>query len=81
MAEDMQHLMRVRLRKAVFKRLQVLAQEESQRTRQNVTVSDLVRVACVNHLLIHEAVTQLEHAAPEHLDAEPSVLVWDNPAG
>lgn len=72
-----QHLMRVRIRKAIFKKLQEVAEEESERTDEHVTVSDLVRAACYNHLLLHESVRQLENTPPEELDDE--VLYIANP--
>lgn len=62
------HLMRVRIRKNIFDRLQDLADEESDRSGEHVTVSDIVRVACYNHLLIHDSVKQLENAPPDTLD-------------
>lgn len=54
------HLMRVRIRKNIFERMQELADEETERTGQHVTVSDIVRAACYNYLLIHESVKRLE---------------------
>lgn len=71
------HLMRVRIRKSIFERLQEVAEEESERTDDHITVSDLVRSACYNYLLIHESVRQLENAPPECLDEE--MLFISNP--
>lgn len=76
------HLMRVRIRKKIFRRLQEVAEEESERTGEHVTVSDLVRAACYNFLLIHESVRRLENAPPEleiELDLEEGVLIVQQP--
>ena len=70
-----QHLMRVRIRKVIFEKLQEVAEEESDRTGEHVTVSDLVRSACYNHLLLHESVRQLENIPPEDLDDEELLYV------
>lgn len=64
------HLMRVRIRKSIFFKLQDVAEEESERTGEHITVSDLVRAACYNHLLMHESIRQLENTPPETLDEE-----------
>lgn len=55
------HLLRVRIRRSIFDRLQEAADDESSRTGEHVTVSDLVRAACYNYLLLHEAVQRLEN--------------------
>jgi hypothetical protein len=70
------HLLRVRIRKSIFERLQDAAQEEAEKTGEHVTVSDLVRAACYNYLLLHEAVQRLENAPP---DFEEEVLVISSP--
>ena len=54
------HLMRVRIRKAVFEKLEEIAEEESVRTEENVTVSDLVRAAVAHYLVLHEAVRRFD---------------------
>ncbi len=59
------HLLRVRIRKSIFEKLQETAREESERTGDHVTVSDLVRAACYNYLLIHDAVQKLENTPPQ----------------
>ena len=69
------HLMRVRIRKAIFSRLQEVAEEEADRTGEHVTVSDLVRAACYNYLLIHESVRRLENAPPLFLEGEEIVII------
>lgn len=68
------HLMRVRIRKAIFGKLQEVAEEESDRTGEHVTVSDLVRAACYNYLLVHESVRQLENAPPVCIDEEVLII-------
>jgi hypothetical protein len=71
------HLMRVRIRKKIFEKLQEVAEEESDRTGEHVTVSDLVRAACYNYLLIHDSVRQLENAPPG--DIEDPILIITQP--
>jgi hypothetical protein len=71
------HLMRVRIRKKIFEKLQEVAEEESVRTEEHVTVSDLVRAACYNYLLIHESVRRLENAPPIEID--DAILVITHP--
>ena len=71
------HLMRVRIRKNIFDKLKEVAQEETLRSSEHVTVSDLVRAACYNYLLIHESVRQLENAAP--LLMEEEILIIQSP--
>ena len=72
------HLMRVRIRKSIFTRLQEVAEEESERLCEHVTVSDLVRGACYNFLLIHESLAQLENAPPD-FEEEEILLIHINP--
>ena len=62
------HLLRVRIRRGIFDKLQDTAEEESSRTGEHVTVSDLVRAACYNYLLMHEAVQRLENSNQDMLD-------------
>lgn len=62
------HLMRVRIRKNIFDTMQEIAEEESERSGEHVTVSDIVRAACYNYLLIHESVRRLEAAHLMALD-------------
>ena len=69
------HLMRVRIRKTIFDKLKEVAQEETVRTGESVSVSDLVRSACYNYLLVHESVSQLEAIAGEG----PAVVVVQQP--
>jgi len=71
------HLMRVRIRKKIFDKLQEVAEEESEKTGEHVTVSDLVRQACYNFLLVHESVRQLENAPMD--DFEEALLIITRP--
>lgn len=59
------HLLRVRIRKSIWDRLQLAADDESERSGEHVTVSDLVRAAFVDLLLKHEALKRLENAPEE----------------
>ena len=59
-ADSRHHLMRVRIRKNVFERLQEVAEEQSCVTGENVTVSDLVRMACLNYLHVYEQLERLQ---------------------
>lgn len=70
------HLLRVRIRKGIFDKLQDTAEEESSRTGEHVTVSDLVRAACYNYLLIHDAVHRLENSPQDTAD---EVLIVTSP--
>ena len=67
------HLMRVRIRKGIFEKLEQVANEESLRTNEHVTVSDLVRAAVYNFILLHESVRKLESIA-ESVDGELLVI-------
>lgn len=71
------HLLRVRIRKSIFLRLQEVAREESEKTGDHVTVSDLVRAACYNYLLIQDAVQKLDSLPPATIDDE--VLLITSP--
>jgi hypothetical protein len=71
------HLMRVRIRKSIFCMLQEAAEEETMRSGEHVTVSDLVRVACYNYLLINESLRRLEDAPP--LEIDDAVLIITQP--
>jgi len=71
------HLLRVRIRKSIFEKMQEVAGEESERTGDHVTVSDLVRAACYNYLLIQDAVQRLENSPPNEIGEE--VLVITSP--
>ena len=70
------HLLRVRIRRSIFQRLQEAAQEEAEKTGEHVTVSDIVRASCYNYLLLHEAVQRMENAPP---DLEDEILVITSP--
>jgi hypothetical protein len=58
--------MRVRVKTSLFERLQEVAEEESERTNDHVTVSDLVRHACMSFLQVRDTVETLENI-PAHL--------------
>ena len=60
--------MRVRVKESLFERLQEVAEEESERTNDHVTVSDLVRHACVSYLSLRDSVEALENIPPTDLD-------------
>jgi len=62
------HLMRVRIRKNIFERLRGVARLESDKIGEHVTVSDLVRVACYNYLIIQESLQMMESAIEESDD-------------
>lgn len=70
------HLLRVRIKKSIFNKLQEAAEEETDRTNEHVTVSDLVRASCYNYLLIHESIRRLENS-PQDIGEE--VLVITSP--
>lgn len=54
------HLLRVRVRKGVFARLQEVAQEETLATGEYTTVSDIVRSAIFDWLTAHDATVAFE---------------------
>ena len=54
------HLLRVRVKKHIFYRLQELAMEETHSTGEYTTVSDLVRSAIYDWLQMHDATKRLE---------------------
>ena len=64
------HLMRVRIRRNIFDRLQNEAKEQSDLSGEHITVSDLVRSACYNYLLIQDSLRQLENAPPLIIEGE-----------
>ena len=71
------HLLRVRIRKRIFEALRDAAYEEATRTGEHVTVSDLVRAACYNYLLMREAIQNLENLPPPDLEGE--ILIVTTP--
>jgi hypothetical protein len=71
------HLLRVRIRKRIFDALRDAAYEEATRTGEHVTVSDLVRAACYNYLLMREAIQNLENLPPPDLEGE--ILIVTTP--
>jgi Arc/MetJ-type ribon-helix-helix transcriptional regulator len=57
------HLLRVRVRKGVFARLQEVAQDETIATGEYTTVSDIVRSAIFDWLTSHDADVMFERQA------------------
>lgn len=68
------HLLRVRIRKGIFDKMQEVAGEESSRTGEHVTVSDLVRASCYNYLMLHESISRLENS-PQDIADEVLVIM------
>lgn len=66
------HLLRVRIRKKIFEDLQEISEEASFRTNEHVTVSDLVRSACYNYILMHESLRNLEAMVLNSIQPETS---------
>jgi hypothetical protein len=62
------HLMRVRIRKRVFSRLQEMAEIETARTRDHTTVSDLVRAALHDYINVYAATSKLYAMKAERID-------------
>ena len=67
------HLMRVRVRSRVFQRLKEVAQEETERSGDYVSVSDLVRAALFDWLGTHDSLRKI---APLRCD-KPSALPFE----
>jgi hypothetical protein len=69
----------------MFLQLQEAAEEASERTDTHVTVSDLVRAAIYNDLLVRVSVYQLENLASDAFDDDEEdedgelVSVFQNP--
>jgi len=53
------HLMRVRVRTRVFRRLQEIAEYETERTGDHTTVSDLVRSALSDYINVYATTARL----------------------
>ena len=70
------HLMRVRIHKALFCRLQDIATQETHLHGEYTSVSDLVRAALRNWIQTYEAAQKLEtvHNPKSFQAKEPSVL-------
>ena len=56
---SLHHLMRVRVRKSVFSRLQDIAKSESGASGEYTSVSDIVRAAILNWIQTHESTERL----------------------
>jgi len=61
--QSLHHLMRVRVRKSIFLELQTIASEESRRTGEYVSVSDLVRSSLQTKIQSHRAAERLRLVA------------------
>lgn len=72
------HLMRVRVRKRMFNRLQETAEELTEELGEHVTVSDLVRRACYEFINTQRSLKRLENPPPE-LFEEAGILVLLGP--
>lgn len=55
------HMLRVRIRKRLFNRLQEIAKLESQDSPEEVSVSDIVRSALMDWIATHDAARQLNN--------------------
>ena len=56
---SLHHLMRVRIRTTTFEELKKIAKDESDRSGEYTSVSDLVRVALTNWIGTHRATQRL----------------------
>ena len=79
------HLMRVRIRKTIFDRLQEVASAQTDITGEHVPVSDLVRIACVHYLHVYDQLEQIQAmpqlaAEMQERFAEGDVLIVPLPA-
>jgi hypothetical protein len=66
------HLMRVRVRTSVFRRLQEIAYAETYRTGDHTSVSDLVRSALFDYINVYEATSKLYEMEAERVDSRSS---------
>lgn len=62
------HLMRVRVRSGVFRRLQKIAKEERERANDYTSVSDLVRCALNDYINVYESTSKLFEMQAERPD-------------
>jgi hypothetical protein len=67
------HLMRVRVRTRVFRRLQEIAEYETARTENHTTVSDLVRSALSDYISVYAATAKLYDMEAERVEAPEKV--------
>jgi len=72
------HLLRVRIRLPMMNHLRDMAEEESLKCDETVTVSDIVRSACYNHLLLHQSIRQLELIPPDSIGGD-LLIIQTNP--
>lgn len=66
------HLLRVRIRETIFDQLQDIAEEQTEALGDNITVSDLVRKACVNYIALYNNIKQLSIIADPTDDEDES---------
>lgn len=75
------HLLRVRVRKGIFARLQQIAETETAETDEYTTVSDIVRSAILDWMSGHDAEEAMARNArfiPSGIAFPPLDLVIDN---
>lgn len=65
--EPAQHMMRVRVRTRVFRRLQEIAAAESIRLKENISASDLVRGSLVDTINHYDTTSRLIGFASEKI--------------
>ena len=58
--DTLHHLLRVRLRKNIFLELKVLAQQQSKKVGEYVSISDLVRAAIGSYIQVQRSKDRLE---------------------
>ena len=69
------HLMRVRVKKGLFRRLSEAADEETEMLGEHVTVSDLVRAACVEYLDLRDTKREIENMPADTWEGEVRILL------
>jgi len=67
------HLMRVRVRTRIFRRLQEIALIETDRTGAHTTVSDLVRSALSDYINVYAATAKLYGMEAERVEVSEKV--------
>lgn len=75
------HLLRVRVRKGIFARLQQIAEDETAETDEYTTVSDIVRSAILDWISAHdaeEAMARTGRFMPSGIALPPIEFIVDN---
>lgn len=75
------HLLRVRVRKGIFARLQQIAEDETAETDEYTTVSDIVRSAILDWISAHDAEEAMARHArflPSGIALPPIEFIVDN---